>query len=101
MQKIWEFEDINQRLHAAEDIMDSEELRALREEVEEAWNDLLLVDPMQKENAYSLIEFFLNKIEDDPEDDLINAQCKWKILTLARSLADNPTNINHGGIRRN
>lgn len=101
MQKISEFENIYQRLHAAEDVMDSEALRSLREEAEEVWNYLLLVDPIQKENTYSLIEFFLGKIQDDPQDDLINEQCKWKIRALARSLADNPTNINHSGFRRN
>ena len=99
MQKISEFESINKRLQVAKDAMDSDTLQRLREEVEEAWNYLLLVDPMKKENAYSLIEFFLGKIQDDPQDELINEQCKWKILALARSLADNPTSINHSNFR--
>ena len=101
MQKISEFENMTQRLHAVEDALEPDALQNLREEVEEAWNYLLLVDPIQKENTYSLIEFFLGKIQDDPDDDLINEQCKWKILALARSLADNPTNINHSGFSRN
>ncbi len=101
MQKISEFENMNKRLHAAEDVLDSEALRDLREEVEEAWKHLLLIDPTQKENTYNLIEFFLGKIQDDPQDDLINEQCKWKIRALARSLADNPTNINHTNFNRN
>ena len=101
MRRISEFENMSRRLHADQDAMDSATLQRLQEEVEEAWNYLLLVDPIQKENAYSLIEFFLGKIEDDPEDELVNEQCKWKILALARSLADNPTNINHSGIHHN
>lgn len=100
IRQISEYENKYSRLNAAKAISDEDTVQRLKQEVEDAWNYLLLIDPMKKENAYSLIEFFLNKIQEDPKEELTNEQCKWKVLALARSLAENPVNISHSSIRR-
>jgi hypothetical protein len=100
IRQITEYEQIAERLHAARTAKDHDTVRRLTHEVEDAWTYLLLIDPMRKENVYKLIEFFLGQIEEDPKEDLLNQQCKWKILALARSLAENPTNIHHTNLHR-
>lgn len=100
IRQITEYHHISKRLDAARSSNDQDAVRRLKQQVEEAWDYLLLVDPMRTENVYNMIEFFLEQIHDDPHQELINQQCKWKILALARSLADSPGNIDYSAMRR-
>jgi len=100
IRKIEEFEHSSKLLNSAIQSSDSESIVRFRNEVEAAWNHLLLIEPNSKEKSFELIKFFLEKIETQPREEVLNDQCKWKILALARSLGDNSGNYNQINRRR-
>ena len=88
MKLIADYEANHQRLVDAIQSNNSCEIKRFRKISQEVWNDLLLVHPGSKEKAFQLIEFFVGHIRLDDDDDLLNQQCKWKILDLTKSLAE-------------
>lgn len=97
IRQLAEFEQLNERLQMAGNSQAAAEIAQLKQRAEEIWNDLLLIDPAKKENTYRMIEFFLEQIREDKGEDLVNQQCKWKILALTRSLIDGQSDMHRSG----
>ncbi|MEP1206958.1 MAG: hypothetical protein ABJM29_11875 [Rhizobiaceae bacterium] len=97
--KIEEFERRAELLNSAIQSSDDAKINHFKNEVEDVWNQLLLAQPSSTENSYELIEFFLERLKSASSSDMLNDQCKWKILALARSLCEN-SDVEESGSRR-
>jgi len=86
--KIEEFERRAQLLNSAIQSSDDVKINRFKNEVEDVWNQLLVFQPKSSENSVELIEFFLDRLKSASSGEVLNDQCKWKILALARSLCE-------------
>ncbi len=98
--KIEEFQHCSQLLNNAIQSSDNENIPRFKNEVETAWNKLLMAEPKSKEKSFELIEFFLEQIQSRSSGETFHDQCKWKILALARSLGSNDDTMKSSNRRR-
>ncbi len=97
---IVEFEQSSKLLRSAMESRDQEKIKQFKQEVESAWNYLLLVKPATTEKTLALIEFLLEQIDPNSNSDMFGDQCKWKILALSRSLVENQHQVERLDQRR-
>ena len=86
IKKIEEYQQSSELLNNAIESSDEENISRFKNEVETAWNQLLMIEPRTKEKSFELIEFFLEQMQSKSSGGVFIDQCKWKILALARAL---------------
>ncbi len=87
LQMIERFENVSSRLLAAIESEQDQAVLQLNHEIGEVWNELLVLEPFEKEATYELIEFFLGRIMSAPDSGEARQQSASKILSLVRALA--------------